>query len=96
MLKPRCTQDYSGFYRKGGEEMESKGNFYSFIQDGTKDVKLRKAMVSVVKRKNITPEALLKEFRKRHYDGVTITDCRKVLKILENPMELQRLEEWHY
>ena len=64
--------------------------------DGAKDEKLRKEMVSVVKRKNINAEMLLSEFRKRHYEGVTITDCRKILKTLEDPAELQKLEEWHY
>ena len=76
--------------------MESKGKFHNFMQDATKDAKLRKEMISVIKRKNITPERLLREFGKRHYEGVTITDCRKILKILENPLELQKLEGWHY
>jgi hypothetical protein len=76
--------------------MESRKKFHDFIQDATKDKELRKKMVSVVKRKNIIPETLLSEFRKRHYEGVTITDCRKILKILEDPTELQKLEEWHY
>ena len=75
--------------------MESKGKFHNFMQDATKDKELREKMVSVVKRKNITPETLQSEFRKRNYD-VGIADCRKILKISKRPGELQKLEEWHY
>lgn len=77
--------------------MKSKGMYHNFMLDCNKDERLRKKMISVVKRKNIDAETLLKEFHKEHYEGVTITDCRKILKILENfPMELQKLEDTHY
>lgn len=75
--------------------MNSK-NFFNFIDEATKDEKLRKEMLRVAKRKNIKAETLLRAFHRNQYDGVSLRDCRTILSILSDPIQLQRVEEWHY
>jgi len=76
---------------------ESKGNFFNFVEDASKkNSPLKEKMLAVVKRKGMTSEKLLKDFHARGYDGVSLRDCRRILSILENPSQLQKLEDWHY
>jgi hypothetical protein len=95
-LKPRNTQDHSGFSRKGGEEMKrkSKGNFFNFIEDASKkNSPMWKQTLNVLKRKGLTSEQLLKLFQDRGYDGVSLRDCRRILNIIKDPSQLDHLEK---
>jgi hypothetical protein len=76
---------------------QSKGNFFNFVEDASKkNSPLPKEMLAVVKQKGMTSEKLLKHFHGRGYDGVSLRDCRRILTILKDPSQLQKLEEWHY
>jgi hypothetical protein len=87
MVKPRNTQDQSGLFRKGVEEMKakSKGNIFKFIEDASKDPELKKKMDDMVKGrgKGETPEGFLKKFYNLGYDGVSLEDCTRILITLE-------------
>lgn len=76
---------------------QSKGNFFNFVEDASKtNSPLRKQILNVVKQKGMTSEKLLKHFQDKGYDGVSLRDCRRILSILKDPSQLQKLEDWHY
>jgi hypothetical protein len=65
--------------------MESKGNFFNFVDDAATDPKLHKKMLDVIKKKGKgeTPKGLLEKFHKLGYDGVSLRDCNRILLILK-------------
>jgi hypothetical protein len=101
-LKTGNTQDHSGFFRKGGEEMakkkQSKGNFFNFIDDAAKDPILQKEMLAVIKKKGAgwTGSKLLKRFHELNYDGVSLRDCNRVLIILKTRVKNPLAWDWSY
>jgi hypothetical protein len=79
------------------DKKQSKGNFFNFIEDASKkNSKVRKEMLTVVKKKGLNADKLLQEFQKRGYDGVSLRDCRRMMELLKRPGYIQMLDGWQY
>jgi hypothetical protein len=67
-----------------GEEMEhkSKGNFMDFIEEASgKSSQIREQFIAQLYKEDQTAEGLLKFFYDSGYDGVSLEDCGKMLRV---------------
>ncbi len=77
---------------------QSKGNFFNFIEDTTKDPKLRKKMFDIINKRGAgeTPKSLMEKFHNLGYDGVNLRDCKKIMDIMKKGVKDPSAWDWSY
>ena len=67
------------------KEQKSKGDFFDFGEFVTQEKSpIRDKFLDKVYKKGQTAGALLRFFHEFHYDGVSLEECEKLLKIVKN------------
>lgn len=59
----------------------SKGNFVDLIEEASLNAELRNQFLNEVYREGVTAEDLLKLCHQLGYDGVSLADCGKLVKL---------------
>ena len=65
----------------------SEGDFMDYIEKASRNAQLRDALLNEAYKAGETPEKLLAFFEKKHYYGVSLEDCQKLISaVKEGPL----------
>lgn len=82
---------------KGGEEMkekgESKGEFWKFVEDASKEKELKDKFIKGLQQSGIDARGLLELLYSLGYRGVSFDECQEILAQVKDPKRL--LDCWN-